>query len=129
MDENNKKKKSPRGLLKIAIFLGMLALLAVIAIPNFVNTGSQGSMKNCCIYNLRQIDAAKHLWALENSETNLETILTWENVTPYLGRGATGSLKFTYCPDDKSKKCTNSYRLERLGSPPKCKINPTHVIQ
>jgi|SRR5882724_2566308 len=131
MDEMNPKVSSPRTLLKIAVILGFLVLLAAIAIPNLVSTGisPHASSYNSCINNLRQIDAAKQWWALENNVTNLETVVTWENVTPYLGRGATGSLNYIYCPDDKSRKCTNSYALGKLGSPPRCRIKPTkHFI-
>ena len=86
-------------------------------------------MKNSCINNLRQIDAAKQQWALENAKTNLSTVVTWSNVKPYSGRGAEGSLDFTYCPDDKSKRYSNSYTLGDLQTKPKCKINPAmHAI-
>ena len=124
MEEN----KSNIIVLGIAMILGLLVFLAPKAIPNFSGTCQTAPM-NACINNLRQVDAAKQQWGFENNVTNLETIVTWENVTPYLGRGATGSLNFTYCPEDKSKKCTNSYALRKLGSPPTCKINPAHTLQ
>ena len=115
-------------MLKIAIILGFLALLAVIAVPNFVRHPCTSPM-NACINNLRQIDAAKQQWALENNKTNSDTVVTWNDVTPYMGRGETGSLHSVYCLEDKTRNTSNSYTLGDLGSPPKCKINPTHVIQ
>ncbi len=128
MDNNNSKWKLPDILVSIAIIFVLLVPFRFVLIPNFVG-GHHYSPMNACINNLRQIDAAKQQWALENSVTNLETIFTWEKVTPYLGRGATGSLNFTYCLDDKSKRCSNSYTLGNLQTKPKCKISPaTHFI-
>jgi len=43
------------------------AMLAAIAIPNFVKARTV-SQENACINNLRQIDAAKHEWALEKRQ-------------------------------------------------------------
>jgi len=110
----------------VAIILGIVALVALIAKPNFIHSGS--SPMNTCINNLRQIDAAMQQWALENNKTNLETVVTWNDIKPYLGRGLQGSLVQIYCPEDKTKNASNSYTLGNLKSPPKCKINPAHII-
>lgn len=104
------------------MILGILVLLALIAIPNFFHAHTTSS--NACINNLRQIDAAKQQWALENNKTNLHTIVTWSDVKLYLGRGTSDSLAFIYCTEDKTKNASNSYTLGDLKSPPKCKINP-----
>jgi hypothetical protein len=127
MNENNSNWKLPNILVSIAIIFVLLVLFRFVMIPNFVG-GHHYSPMNACINNLRQIDAAKQQWAWENNKTNFDTVITWNDVTPYLGRGASGSLVSVYCPEDMSKKCTNSYTLGDLGSRPKCKINPTHVI-
>src|ERR1035438_4177001 len=50
------------GILWAVIFIPMLL---AIAIPNFVKARDT-SMMNACLNNLRQIDAAKNEWALEN---------------------------------------------------------------
>ncbi len=44
------------------------AMLAAIAIPNFVKGPRQPRSDNACINNLRQIDAAKNQWALEKGK-------------------------------------------------------------
>src|SRR6266542_4139351 len=51
-------------LVKIMIVVAIIGLLAAIAIPNFVKA-RELSAKNACIANLKQIDGAKHSWALE----------------------------------------------------------------
>jgi hypothetical protein len=127
MYEDNLKSKPILSPLEIAIILGFLALLAFIAIPNFLRPHTTSS--NACINNLRQIDAAKQQWALENNKTNLNTVVTWSDVKLYLGRGTNDSLSFIYCREDKTKNASNSYTLGDLKSPPKCKINPAaHFI-
>src|SRR4030095_1803587 len=50
----------------------VVALLAAVAIPNFVKARS-AAQRNSCISNLRAIDGAKANWALENKKTNSET--------------------------------------------------------
>src|SRR5208283_1364436 len=49
-----------------------LGVLAGIAVPNFIKA-KQTAQKNACINNLRQIDAAKQQWALENKKTTTDT--------------------------------------------------------
>jgi competence protein ComGC len=128
MDETNRKSKSPRRLLKIGIILGILALLVLIAIPNFIHEPYTSPM-NACINNLRRIDAVTQQWALENNVTNTETVITWNDVKHYLERGSQGSLVQIYCPEDKTKTASSSYTLGDFRSPPKCKINPAHILQ
>ena len=128
MDEYNSKSKPSRTLIKIAVVLIGVCLLAAIAIPNFIHEPNTSPM-NACINNLRQIDAAKQQWALENNKTNLDAVVTWIDVRHYLGRGSNGSLVSFYCPDDRAKTSSNSYTLGDLNTKPKCKINPAmHFI-
>ena len=48
-------------------FIFLVPMMLAIAIPNFVKARDV-SMQNACINNLRQIDAAKQQWALENGK-------------------------------------------------------------
>jgi len=101
----------------------------MIAIPNFVSRGHKPPrQRNYCINILRQIDAAKQQWALDNNETNLDTLITWNDVKSYLGRNPMNTLDSIYCPEDKTRNASNSYTLGNLGSLPKCKINPAHTL-
>jgi len=70
-------KLSPIGLLWVSCLLasvGLLllsvanspvtGLLAAIALPNFIKA-RESSQKNACIENLKKMDGAKHMWAIE----------------------------------------------------------------
>jgi len=45
----------------------LIPMMVAIAIPNFVKARNT-ALTNLCINNLRQIDAAKQEWALENNK-------------------------------------------------------------
>lgn len=121
MDENYKKSNVRVGRWVVA---GVLAFTLFVILPNFIRARTTCCM-NACINNLRQIDAAKQQWVLENIVTNSATVPTWSDVKPYLGRGASGSVASIYCPSDQTKQCSNSYTLENVDTKPKCKIRPT----
>ncbi|MFO1514283.1 MAG: type II secretion system protein [Verrucomicrobiota bacterium] len=109
-------------LVEIMIVVAIIGLLAAIAIPNFVRARTTAQL-NACINNLRQVDAAIQQWALENNAGSATTV-TEANITPYLGRGASGSTASVYCPSDTSKTFASSYALTDTGTKPTCKINP-----
>src|SRR6185312_17212668 len=60
------------GYLGILWAIVMIPLMMAIAIPNFVKA-RETSIQNACINNLRQIDAAKNQWALENNKKDSDT--------------------------------------------------------
>lgn len=95
--------------------VAMPAMLASIAVPNFVKARST-SQENACINNLRQIDAAKNEWALEKNKTASDTP-TWDDLKPYLS----GTVPLT-CP------AGGSYTLNAVGQPPTCSI-PGHALR
>ena len=59
-------------LVEIMIVVAIIALLAAIAIPNFVKARAS-SQKSACIANLKQVTGAKATWALEQKKTNTDT--------------------------------------------------------
>src|SRR5437773_8378313 len=59
-------------LVEIMIVVAIIALLAAIAIPNFVKART-ASQRSACIANLKQIDGAKATWALEQKKTSSNT--------------------------------------------------------
>jgi prepilin-type N-terminal cleavage/methylation domain-containing protein len=59
-------------LVEIMIVVAIIALLAAIAIPNFVKARAS-SQKSACISNLKQINGAKATWALELKKANSDT--------------------------------------------------------
>jgi hypothetical protein len=121
MDENSKKSNVRVGRWVVA---GLLAFSLFVVLPNFIRARTTYAA-NACFNNLRQIDSAKEQWALENNVTNSDAVPTWIDVTPYLGRGASGSVATIYCPADQTKQCSNSYTLGNLKTMPKCKVRPT----
>ena len=107
---------NPRPLLTLFIILGGVALLTLIALPNFSGRHNT-SPKNACINNLRQIDAAIQQWALNNYKTNSDTP-TWEDLKMYLSLSGYDVPK---CPSG------GTYKLGRVADAPTCSY-PGHVL-
>ena len=61
-------RKAGFTLVEIMIVVAIIALLAAIAIPNFVKARSL-SQKSACLANLKQTEGAKSTWALEQKKT------------------------------------------------------------
>ena len=83
-----------------------------IAIPNFVKARA-ASQQNACINNLRQLDAAKEQWALEQGKKSGD-VPTKEDLLPYLR-------KWPVCPQG------GIYTIGPVGEPPTCSI-PGHKL-
>jgi prepilin-type N-terminal cleavage/methylation domain-containing protein len=67
-------RMSDRGaftLVEIMIVVAIIGLLAAVAIPNLVKA-RKDAQKRACITNLRTIDGAKSLWALENRKADAD---------------------------------------------------------
>ena len=70
---------------------------------------------NACNNNLRQIDAAKQQWALENTKTT-DAVPKAQDLLPYLKDGI-----FPVCPDG------GNYTINAVGELPTCSI-PGHAL-
>src|SRR5438445_5342266 len=68
----NRTRTAAFTLVEIMIVVAIIALLAAIAIPNFVKARTS-SQRSACIANLKQMDGAKATWALEAKKTSSDT--------------------------------------------------------
>lgn len=75
----------------------------------------QIDLRNACINNLRQIDAAKQQWALEHNKTG-DAVPTATDVTPYFKDQVIPA-----CP------ATGQYALNAVGGAPACTV-PGHAL-
>ena len=99
------------GILWAVIFI---PLMMAIAIPNFVMARNTAQM-NACINNLRQIDAAKQQWALENNKKGADTP-TQIDLMRYLRNG-----QWPTCP------AGGAYTINPVSEAPTCSI-PKHKL-
>src|SRR6266576_3844986 len=58
-------------LVEIMIVVAIIGLLAAVAIPNLVKARKQAT-KAACINNLKTIQGAKNIWALENKKNDAD---------------------------------------------------------
>jgi len=98
-------------LVEIMIVVAIIGLLAAIAIPSFIQA-RQTSQTNACINNLRQIDAAKEQWALENGAQNGDAAAGY---AAYINGGA------PTCPGG------GAYTVGTVGTDPTCSV-AGHVL-
>ncbi|HSY10486.1 MAG TPA: hypothetical protein VK840_06180 [Candidatus Dormibacteraeota bacterium] len=76
---------------------------------------AEAQQRNACINNLRQIDAAKQQWALENKKT-ADAIPTVQDLLPYFKDGI-----FPVCPSG------GTYTIGIVGEVPTCSV-PGHAL-
>jgi prepilin-type N-terminal cleavage/methylation domain-containing protein len=112
-----KKMRSRKGftLVEIMIVVAIIGLLAAIAIPNFIQARTR-AQTNACVANLKQIQGAISLWALDSGGTDATNVAMGNLVPTYI--------KSTpYCPMDVNK---SGYNLTTVGAAPICPIDATN---
>ena len=102
------------GYLGLAWAIVFIPMMAAIAIPSFVKARDT-AMKNACVNNLRQIDAATEQWALENKKKP-EDQVTATDIKTYLPSG-----EMPACP------AGGAYTLQSVGDRPTCST-PNHEL-
>jgi len=107
------RKHSGFTLVEIMLVVGVIGLLAAIAIPAFAKART-ASHRTVCISALRQIDSAKEQWAMMNNKAN-GTPSVDADVNTYLKAGAPS------CP------AGGSYTYNPVGSDPTC-TEDGHVL-
>jgi len=78
-------KKAGFTLVEIMIVVAIIALLAAIAVPNFLRSRKR-SQATQVLEDLRVIDAAIDLYSIENNKTNGNAIV-WADIQAYLKNG------------------------------------------
>jgi hypothetical protein len=109
----NSKKLIMAAAVTVFLVVGIAVLL-----PALIRARTT-SASNACVNNLRQIDGAKHGWALEYKKLT-NAVVTWDNIRGYVGRGPDGEI--LVCPRG------GTYALGRIGEPPTCSY-PGHNLQ
>jgi hypothetical protein len=129
MSERRKDRGPP---VEFAIFLVILGILALVAIPNCVRS-PWTSPATACINNLREIDGAKEEWTLKhNAKTN--DIVTFDQIKPYLVPDDQPNAFIKLDAKGNLPKCPEGgiYTIGRIGEPPTCSlgttVNPQHVL-
>ena len=98
------------GYIGIVLAVMIIPLMLGIAIPNFVRARDM-AQTNVCINNLRQIDAAKQQWALENNKKGTDTPTQSDLVRYISSKG-----QFPVCPN------RGTYTIGPVDEPPTCSI-------
>jgi prepilin-type N-terminal cleavage/methylation domain-containing protein len=96
-------------LVEIMIVVAIIGLLAAIAIPSFIKA-RETARTSACANNMRQIDSAKQLWALENNMPATAAPSTAE-VGAYIKGGMPS------CPSN------GSYSIDNLETTPSCTVH------
>ena len=123
-------------LVEIMIVVAIIGLLAAIAIPSFMRARTT-SQKNACINNLRQIEAGKDQYALENGLVNY-VLINADNATAMgLLVGKENYIKaFPLCPASTSITAVTrtaalssyDYVVDVIGTNATCNRVATHVL-
>ena len=105
-------------LVEIMIVVAIIGMLAAIAIPNFV-TSRKNAQATACINNIRIIQGAKDMWAIEAKKGSSDTP-TEAELQPYIGHGLAG--KLPTCPNDSGNTFATSYSVNAVDAMVACNI-------
>ncbi|HRJ27577.1 MAG TPA: prepilin-type N-terminal cleavage/methylation domain-containing protein [Fimbriimonadaceae bacterium] len=114
---NLKRKSRGFTLVEIMIVVLIIGILLAIAVPNFIRA-RESSRAKTCVANLRQIEAAKEQWAMEEKKGATDTPAEADLA------GADKYLKaWPTCPSGG-----NYDEIGDVATPPQCSIGGTHSL-
>lgn len=102
-------------MVEIITAVAIIALLAVLALPNFLRMRTI-ARQNACIANLRQVQESVRLWSLENKTEDQSVQCVWDDLIPEFMR------KKPVCP------CNGTYELGTTGNLPTCSYGNGHAL-
>ena len=112
------RKRSAFTLVEIMIVVLIIGILLAIAVPNFVRA-RESSRGKACIANLKEIDAAKEQYAMDNKLNTGSTAVASDPLT-LTGSSLVGSTNYiknaVVCPSN------GTYTPGNIGTNPTCSI-------
>jgi prepilin-type N-terminal cleavage/methylation domain-containing protein len=103
-----RKYKKGFTIVELMVVVAVIGLLAVVGVPSYVRA-REVSFTNACINNLRQIDAAKDMWAFDNSKGTGDPVSAGD-LDSYLKRGFAGV----------EEPIGGTYQINAIGTDPEC---------
>ena len=95
-------------LAEIMVVVGIIAILGSVGIPNFMRARHK-AQSDTCIANLRQVDQAMQMWALDTNQAET-AIPDWIELVPQYLKNQPG------CPS------SGSYSLNSVADGPSCSL-------
>ena len=110
------KNLNPGGftLVEIMIVVAIIGMLATLAVPNFMKS-REDAYRVGCINNLRQIDSAIQLWALESKKDSGSPV-TYDEISGHLKNAVV-------CPSGGTT-FADSYTISTVDTRPTCQRRP-----
>lgn len=93
-------------LVEIMIVVAIIAILAAVAIPNFIRY-RKTSMMNACISNLKQIQAACEQCKMEGKEVNNSNVIGADKYIKVMPKCPATKASYTLPTGDANPECPN----------------------
>jgi prepilin-type N-terminal cleavage/methylation domain-containing protein len=101
-------------IIEIMVVITLLGLLTAIVVPHVLSARDRGNQR-ACISNLREIDQAIQLWAVDSKALPTDPV-THTNLIPYLR-------KLPTCPAVRGGNFGSDYGMTFVEEPSYCVVN------